>query len=153
MPMDDSGPAKDPAARDDPPTADDFELACSGGEPLVFCLDTARVVICQSAQPIETNCNKLCDNYGRDPGPCDDGCQCGEPSNATCVQASEDFCACALLLGNDACTSEALDRLYLACHVNGFGGELMACTAEFRATRPDAEIDAAFCTDLDDACN
>jgi hypothetical protein len=153
LPPADSAPANDdPAAGNDPPADDDPELACSSGQPQVICLDTARVVICASGQPIETSCNTLCGTYGRLPGPCDDGCQCGEPSNPTCVQASADFCACTALLG-DGCTPETQERLYLACHVNGIGGELMACTADFRATRPDAPIDAAFCTDLDDACN
>ena len=146
-------PADDPAASDDPPASIDLELACSSGQAQVICLDTESVVLCVSGLPIESTCSTLCDSYGRDTGPCDDGCQCGEPTNPRCVQASEDFCACSALTGNEPCTPQTLDRFYLACVVNGIGGALMACTADFRATRPDAPIDATFCTDLDDACN
>jgi hypothetical protein len=149
----DSAPVNDPAASDDPPASIDPELACSSGQAQVICLDSESVLICVSGSPIETTCSALCDSYGRNTGPCDDGCQCGEPSKPTCAQASEDFCACTALTGSDPCTTDTRDRLYLACYVNGIGGELMACTADFRATRPDAPIDAAFCADLDDACD
>lgn len=119
----------------------------------MVCLDTESVVLCVSGLPIESSCAALCDSYGRNTGPCVDGCQCGEPSDPRCVRASEDFCACSALVAREPCAPETLDRFYLACHVNGIGGELMACTADFRATRPDAPIDAAFCADLDDACD
>jgi len=131
----------------------DYEAACSDLQSRVICKDTENIVLCVSGAPIESRCSTLCDSYGRNTGPCDDGCQCGEPTNPTCDRASEDFCACAALTGAEPCTPETSDRLYLACHVNGFGGELMTCTADFRATRPDAAIDAAFCADLDDACD
>jgi hypothetical protein len=145
--------ADDPAAPDDPPASIDPELACSSGQAQVVCLDTESVVLCVSGLPIESSCAALCDSYGRNTGPCVDGCQCGEPSNPRCVQASEDFCACSALVGREPCAPDTLDRFYLACAVNGIGGELMACTADFRETRPDAAIDAAFCADLDDACD
>ena len=150
---DDQAPANDPAANDDPPASIDPELACSSGQARVICRDTENILLCVSGSPIESTCTTLCDSYGRDTGPCDDGCQCGEPSNPTCERASEDFCACTALTGAEPCAPDDLDRLYLACHINGIGGELMACTADFRATRPDAPVDAAFCTGLDEACD
>jgi hypothetical protein len=153
LPRDDSAPADDPPGSDDTPASIDPELACSSGKSQVICLDTESIVICLSGAPIQSRCSALCDSYGRNTGPCDDGCQCGEPTSPTCAQASEDFCACSALVGSDPCTPATSDRLYLACYVNGIGGELMACTADFRATRPDAPIDAAFCADLDDACD
>lgn len=149
---DDSAPANDPGGSDDPPASID-ELACSSGQAQVICLDTESILLCVSGSPIRSTCTTLCDSYGRNTGPCDDGCQCGDPSNPICARASEDFCACTALTGGDPCTPDDLDRFYLACHVNGFGGELLTCTADFRATRPDAPIDATFCADLDDACD
>lgn len=153
LPADASVTSDEPAASDGPAVGIDLELACSSGQAQTICLDDERVVLCVGGSPIETACSALCDTYGRNPGPCDDGCQCGEPSNLGCVKASEDFCACTALTGNDPCTPETADRLYLGCHVNGIGGELMACTADFRATRPEAPVDEAFCAGLNDACN
>jgi len=109
-------------------------------------------VVCQGGQPIQTSCDTLCERFGLNPGPCDDGCQCGEPSSPQCVLASEDYCACSALVGSGECTPETRERLYLGCYVNGIAGELMACTAEFRAARPDAAVDEAFCADLNETC-
>lgn len=149
-------PPAEPAPANDPPASNgapevDLELPCSPGAQAI-CLDDARVVVCQGGQPIQTSCDTLCDIYGLNPGPCDGGCQCGEPSSPECVLASEDFCACSALVGSGECTPETRDRLYLGCYVNGVAGELMACTAEFRATRPDAAVDEAFCADLNESC-
>jgi hypothetical protein len=55
-------------------------------------------------------------------------------------------------VGSGECTPDTRDRLYLGCYVNGIAGELMACTAEFRAGRPDAPIDEAFCAELNESC-
>ena len=151
-----AAPPARPAPADDQPASNpapevDLELACSD-EAQPICLDEARVVVCQGGQPIQTTCDTLCDVYGLNPGPCDGGCQCGEPSSPECVQASEDFCACSALVGSGECPPETRDRLYLGCYVNGIAGELMACTAEFRAARPDAPIDEAFCAELNETC-
>jgi hypothetical protein len=144
-------PADDPPASNGPAPEVDLELACTdGAEPI--CLDDGRVVVCQGGQPIQTSCDTLCEIYGLNPGPCDGGCQCGEPSSPECDLAAEDFCACSALVGSGECTPETRERLYLGCYVNGIAGELMACTAEFRAARPDAPIDEAFCTALNETC-
>lgn len=146
-----------PAPADDQPASSgaapevDLELPCSpGAQPI--CLDDQRVVVCQGEQRIQTSCDTLCEIYGLNPGPCDGGCQCGGPSSPECVLASEDYCACSALVGSGECTPETRDRLYLGCYVNGIAGELMACTAEFRAARPDAAVDDAFCADLNESC-
>jgi hypothetical protein len=107
---DDPAPANGPAASDDPPASIDPELACSSGQARVICHDTENILLCVSGSPIESTCTALCDSYGRNTGPCNDGCQCGEPSNPTCVRASEDFCACTALTGAEPCTPDELDR-------------------------------------------
>lgn len=130
------------------------ELACSSGSgQQTICLDDENVVLCEGGQPIETSCTTLCAAYGLNPGTCNGGCQCGEPSSPSCALAAEDFCACSALVGSSECTPDMQDRLYFGCFINGIAGELMACTAEFRSTRPDAAVDDAFCADLDEACD